>query len=161
MKLQSVNSQIEYLEMRLRADQLSFIAAANNELNEIVAGSLSSIRKSLAQEYLTSAGVEEAIAQTEDLIMPVIRNLRENIEFKVSGLEMGDVLQLLSGADGAAIPIEMVENLFNQLAGYAAGSPIAWRHAVAPEQVAVALVVLREVMHHANYRSVSFLPVSG
>jgi len=70
---------------------------------------------------------------------------------------LAEVLALLSAGDGAAVPIESVESLFNQLADYAAGSPVAWRHAASPGRVALGLVVLREVMHHGGFRSVSLL----
>ena len=58
---------------------------------------------------------------------------------------------------GGGVSIESVESLFNQLADYAAGSPVAWRHAASPGRVALSLVVLREVMHHGGFRSVSLL----
>ncbi len=89
--------------------------------------------------------------------MPMIRSLPGSAELGVSGSELAEVLALLSAGDGVAVPIESVESLFNQLADYAAGSAVAWRHAASPGRVALGLVVLREVMHHGGFRSVSLL----
>ena len=89
--------------------------------------------------------------------MPMIRALPGGAELRVSGSELAEVLALVSAGDGVAVPIESVEGLFNQLADYATGSPVAWRHAASPGRVALGLVVLREVMHHGGFRSVSLL----
>ena len=89
--------------------------------------------------------------------MPVIRALPGSAELRVSGSELAEVLALVSAGDGVAVPIESVEGLFNQLADYAAGWPVVWRHAASPGRVALGLVVLREVMHHGGFRSVSLL----
>jgi hypothetical protein len=87
--------------------------------------------------------------------MPIIRDLPECTELKVSGSALENVFQLLPVAHGDDVPIELVESLYKELEGYAAGSPVAWRHTSSPDDVALGLFVLREVMHHGGFRSVS------
>ena len=115
------------------------------------------MRSGLEAGRLDAAALERAIAEVEDLIMPVIRSLPRTAELGVSGSELAEVLALLPAGAGGGVSIESVESLFNQLADYAAGSPVAWRHAASPGRVALGLVVLREVMHHGGFRSVSLL----
>jgi hypothetical protein len=135
--------------LRLEGDRLVFLAST--------AGSLSGVRRGLEAERLDAAALERAIAEVEDLIMPVIRALPGGAKLGVSGSELAEVLALLPAGAGGGVSIESVEGLFNQLADYAAGSTVAWRQAASPGRVALGLVVLREVMHHGGFRSVSML----
>jgi hypothetical protein len=135
--------------LRLEDDRLNFF--------DSTAGSLSGVRSGLEAGRLDAAVLERAIAEVEDLIMPTIRSLPRTAELVVSGSELAEVLALLPAGGGGGVSIESVESLFNQLADYAAGSPVAWRHAASPGRVALGLVVLREVMHHGGFRSVSLL----
>ena len=65
-----------------------------------------------------------------------------------------DLLASTAGGDGAAVPIDAVEHLFNQLADHAAGSTVAWRHPVPAASVALGLLLLREVMPHGGFDTV-------
>ena len=116
---------------------------------------MSSIRAALAQGRLNEAMLESTIAQVEDLIMPILRSLPACAHLRVSGAALEKVFRLLPGRDGAAVSTETVESLFNELADCAGGSPIAWRHPSSPDDVALTLVVLREVMHHGGFHSVT------
>lgn len=149
------NDDHGYPSLRIEADQLSFIPAENSDPDPIFIGSLARLRNMLAGNHLTSAAVEHAINETEDLIMPVVRSLPDGAALKLSGPEWENIFHLFSATDGVSVAIESVENLYRQLADYAAGIPLAWRHATAPEQIAIGLLILREVMHHAGFRSVS------
>lgn len=140
-----------YVGLRLEADGVTF-------LGRRTVGPLAGVRSGLERGRVSAAWLERAIAEVEELIMPLIRDLPAGAELGVSGSELAVVVALVSGGEGGAVPIESVEELFNQLADYAAGSPVAWRHAVPAERVALGLVVLREVMHHGGFRSVSLLP---
>lgn len=135
--------------LRLEADRLN--------LFDWTAGSLSSARRGLETERLDVATLERAIAQAEDLIMPTVRSSSRTAELAVSGSELAEVLALLPPDADGAVWVELVESLFNQLVNYAAGPPVAWRHAAPPSRIALSLVVLREVMHHGGFRSVSLL----
>ena len=135
--------------LRLEGDRLIFF--------DSTAGPLSGVRRGLEAGRLDAAALERAIAEVEDLIMPMIRSLPRTAELVVSGSELAEVLALLPADAGGGVSIESVESLFNRLADVAAGSPVAWRQAAAPGRVALGLVVLREVMHHGGFRSVSLL----
>jgi len=135
--------------LRLEGDRLTFLDSA--------VGSISGVRSGLEAGRLDATALERAIAQVEDLIMPTIRSLPRTAQLVVSGSELAAVLALLPAGAGGGVSIESVESLFNQLADVAAGSPVAWRRAASPGRVALGLVVLREVMHHGGFRSVSLL----
>lgn len=143
------------LQLQLEGDQLAFIVPAGGRPGFSNASSVSSIRAVLTRGRLTGAGLESTIAQVEDLIMPILRSLPACAHLRVSGTELERVFQLLPVSDGAAVSTETMESLFNELADYAGGSPVAWRHPSSPDDVALALVILREVMHHGVFHSVS------
>jgi hypothetical protein len=105
---------------------------------------------------LNELKLEVAIAEVEDLIMPMIRCLPANVKLEIHGAELVEIGQLLSEHNGTAISIEAVEHLFNQLAHYASGARVTWPHRVPATQISPGLVVLREVMQHVSLRSVSF-----
>jgi hypothetical protein len=144
--------------MQLPDNSLTFIALAGGGQSHSIVGSVSNIREALGQGNLNEQRLEVAIAQVEGLIMPVLRSFPAMTKLEIDGAELSAVFRLLSVNVGEAIPVESVERLFNQLADHVTGSPVAWRQSLSPEQVAVALVVLREVMHHGGYSSVSLFP---
>ena len=141
--------------MQFEGDDLDFVASAGSESGQSRRGSVSSIRVGLVRGRLTETDLESTIAHVEDIIMPILRSLHASAHFRVSGEELEKVFQLLPVSDGAAVSTETLESLFNELADYASGSPVAWRHSSSPDDVALALVVLREVMHHGGFHSVS------
>jgi len=143
------------LRMRLQGNVLVFIASARGETDQNFEASVSRIKNAIEHGNLTEIKVERAIAEVEDLIMPIIRGLPASKRLEIDGTEFVKVTHLLSGNHAAAIPIESVESLFNDLANYASGSPVAWRKHVPATQVALSLVVLREVMQHGGFKTVS------
>lgn len=147
-----------YIQLRLEADELALIASTGGRSGHSGSGALASVRNVLGQGRLTESGLESVITQVEDLVMPIVRTLPASTELKVSGMELAKVFRLMSATGDVAVPTEAVESLFNELADYAAGSPVAWRRSSSPGDVALGLVVLREVMHHGGFRSVSLLP---
>lgn len=151
-----------FVQLRLDDDTLTLIApAGGNEAQDVFAGSVSGIRSLFAQGRLTEAALEAAIAETEELVMPILRSLPTGARLKAGGPALAEVLGLLPESNTASVPIESVELLFNRLADFAGGSPVAWRHTHSPADLALGLVILREVMHHGGYRSVSLLPEAG
>ena len=157
MSDETASDQSRSLQLRLQGDRLDFIASAGGGRGHSDGGSASSIRAVLAQGRLTEASLENTIAHVEDLIMPILRALPASAQLKVSGAELERAFQLLPVADGDAASTETLEGLFNELADYAGGSPVAWRHSSLPDDVALGVVVLREVMHHGGFRSVSLV----
>jgi len=157
MRNETTTDQSGYILLKLEADKLIFTASAGASTDQSIYGSVSGIRNALEQGKLTGARIEDAINRVEDLIMPMLRSLPANTELRVSGPELTKVFHLFSATDDAHIPIESVERLFNQLADHAGGSPFAWHPAESPEHVAFGLVILREVMHHGRFCSVSLM----
>jgi len=157
MRNETTTDQSSYIRLQLEADKLIFTASAGGAPDQSIHGSVSGIRNALGQGKLTGARIEDAINRIEDLIMPILRSLPASTELRVTGAELAKVFHMLSTTDDAVIPIESVESLFNQFADHAGGSPFAWHQAESPAQVALALVVLREVMHHGRFSSVSLM----
>ena len=142
--------------MQLQGDALTFIASMHGGKTQSIGASVSSIRNVLGHDNLNEAMLESAIAQVEDLILPIIRSLPARTKLEIYGADLTEIFHLLPENNGNTIPIESVEDLFNQLADYASGSPVAWRQPVPAVQVALGVVALREVMHHGGFSSVSF-----
>ena len=160
MSNKSNTDQDGYIEMQVQTNQLAFIPSVESGSDQNHQGSLSIVKNVLAQYGVTEAGLEIAINHVEDLIMPIIRHLPECTELKVSGSELEIVFRLLSATQSASVSIDVVESLYKALEGYAEGSPVAWRQDSSPDDIALGLVVLREVMHHGGFRSVSLLNLS-
>ena len=143
--------------MQLKGDTLAFSGSLQGGADQDVDGSVASIRHALGQENLNELKLEVAIAQVEDLIMPMISRLPANVKLEIHGAELVKIVDLLCEGNGADIHIEAVEHLFNQLAHYASGAHVAWPHRVPATQVSLGLILLREVMHHIGLRSVSVI----
>lgn len=144
------------VHMRIAGDELRFWAAGSTAAPESapVAASLAVVRAVL-RAGPTRATIERAIDHVEDLLMPLLRRLPATPRLAVDGDELLAVLRLVAADDRAVTSVEAVERLFNELADHAGGSPVAWRHAALPAQIALGLVVLREAMHHGGFREVS------
>ena len=155
MSNEIASDQSRSLLLRLEGDRLDFIVSAGAGPGGSNGVSVSGIRAVLAQGRLTEASLESTIAHVEDLIMPILCVLPASAQLRVSGAELERAFQLLPVADSDAASTETLEGLFNELADYAGGSPVAWRHSSSPDDVALGVVVLREVMHHGGFRAVS------
>lgn len=156
MQSESSNEQSGYTRLKQQGDQLIIYSSIIDESNKSIQGSLSSIRNLLNKDRLTSVSLENAINYTEDLIMPMLSMLPKQEALMVDGSEFERVVRLLlSSAEDVTVSLDAVENLYRQLADYSQGSQYAWREAISPEQVALGLVVLREIMQHGGFRSVS------
>ncbi len=109
----------------------------------------------------TERALEQAIASTEDALMPWIPALRQ------------DSLEVLECVDAALVPlpgvlgypqqpiweldIEEVERAFNQLAQVAAGMPAKSLGLPERADFVAALVVVRELMHHVGWQQLRLL----
>jgi len=153
---ESMINQADYVWLKLQGDQLSFIVATENDNDKSIHGSVTSIRNILEKGRLTGVEIEKAINSTEDLIMPMLRSLPKRNKLMVDGPEFEKVIT--QRTDDVNVSLEEIESLYRQLADCVEGSPNAWRQAMIPEQVALGLVVVREVMHHGGFRCVSLMP---
>lgn len=145
------------MRLLLQGDQLTFLVPAEGDAATGVSGSLAGTRRALARGKLSAPHLEDAIAEVEDLIMPLLRALPARTALEAHGPELAEVFHLLGACDGAVVPLAAVESLFDQLVAVTSGSPVAWRHAVPPATVAPGLLLLREVMQHGGFRSVFWL----
>jgi len=143
------------------------------DLIRLQAGQTTDISLPLSLSSLLEAGLrhfppseqalEQAIATTEDALMPWIPALRMD---PLDLLESSDpVLALLPGVLAyphqaiCELDIEEVERAFNQLAQVAAGMPA--KNLDIPERpdFVAALVVVRELMHHVGWQQLRLLEV--
>lgn len=145
----------DHVQLRIQDSQLTFTTSAGADSVRSLSGSLAAIRTRLADGMLNEARLEIAMAQTEDLIMPLLRQLPASEQLEVTGSELAGIFDALPVSDGSVATIDDVECLFNQLADHAGGAAMAWPHALLAEDAALGLTVLREVMHHGGFRTVA------
>lgn len=121
-------------------------------------GSLAPVLASLRHEPPSALEVEEAIAHTEELIMPLLRGLAPGAALHASGA----ALQALALAAGAPQPTDgasawqfepaALERLFERLAQLAGGLPAAHLGLPVDRRFAAILVLVRELLHHGAFR---------
>jgi len=145
----------------LQDNVLTFTALAPGSQPKSTSDPISKVSVVLEQGPLTEQTLEEAVARTEDTIMPRLGSLPLNAELEASGSELAELAQLLPAGSGLPVSVASVEHLFNQLADHASGSAGAWRHPIAATRGALGLVVLREVMHHGGFGSVTLSSRTG
>lgn len=144
------------VRLQLEGDELSFavsLVSSSCEYKRVPVGSIAAVRRLIRHEPVNAAELEAAIAEVEDLIMPVLRVLPSAEALEVSGQDLCVVIAAASpAARGQPVSIEAIENLFNRLADVAMGSPRGRLGAPYTSALALSLVVLREVMHHGGFR---------
>lgn len=151
-----MTERIDHIVLRLENDQVSLSAHSESGASIVKQVSLSNVRNRLQKSSLSGMGVEYAINEIEDLIIPLLVSLPKNSALQIDGPELERVSKLIVSITGdTTVSLDAVENLYRRLADYAAGSPIAWKYELAPEEIALELVLLREVMHHGGFRFVS------
>lgn len=148
----------DVVELQIGVNGIFFIVSSEVEgLRRLQVGSVAGVRLMLERGHLTGAKIEAAIAEIEDLVMPALRNLPGVSHLVVSGPELAGVMQQLASNCGA-VSISTVEALFNQVADIAIGSPGRSQPIPVAPGFVLGLVLLREVMHHGGFSSVSLLP---
>lgn len=152
------------VRLHLEGDELRFVVShmpGSSEHKRVPVGSIAAVRRLIRHEPVNAAELEAAIAEVEDLIMPVLRVLPSAEALEVSGQDLCVVIAAASpAARGQPVSIEAIENLFNRLADVAMGSPRGRLGAPYTSALALSLVVLREVMHHGSFR-VAFAAVES
>jgi hypothetical protein len=119
-------------------------------------GSLRSILAHLRHEPATADELEAAIATIEDRLMPIISLLPTRRCLVTSAPAVCDIAKVVGVNDthGLHLDIATVERLFNRLADTAYGTPAAQYGIPASRDFAAALLMLRELLHHAGFESV-------
>lgn len=141
------------VRLQIMADDLQFSVLENPgaiEVSRFSVGPISSLRGILRHEPVAAPELEAAIAEVEDLIMPVIRKLPSGSVLEVEGRELREAMEALPASGAEPATIEAVENLFGRLANVAMGSPAGSQGVPVTASFVLGLVVLREVMHHAG-----------
>ena len=98
----------------------------------------------------TARELEHAIDIVEDALMAA--KLARGSGEALTTFE--PVLRMLPGLEtpGSAVSRDAVEDLFQQLASIASGLPIPSAAVVAGHEVAAALLITRECMHHLDFK---------
>ncbi|MBI5259439.1 MAG: hypothetical protein HY855_23250 [Burkholderiales bacterium] len=107
----------------------------------------------------TGAELEHAIDVIEDALMAV--KLQRAHGARLATIE--PTLRQLPGLDveGAVMSRDAIEALFQQLASIALGRPDPGAAVVARREVAAALLITRECMHHLGFESIQVGPASS
>ena len=102
----------------------------------------------------TSGEIERAIDFVEDEIM----RLGERAGAAASVWSTSAAWQAWATVSGPTMSLETVEDWFQRLASASLGQPAAMQGLPAGREAAASLLVLREIMHHRGYASVTLTP---
>lgn len=100
--------------------------------------------------------LEQAIEEIENRVMPLARSLAQ-VERAVVPAALWRRLRLGAGADpatGTPWRLDEVECVFNRLVDVAQGRPVAGSGLSVQRPFVIALLILREAMHHLGLASV-------
>lgn len=137
----------------LAADPLVFRAPAG-EADIALPWSLAALAQRVGMAFPPREAVlEAAIAEVEDVVMPHVSALRARGAhvLEVSGAAGAAIVALAAGPQAREATLDEVERLFNRLAYVAAGRPAAVEGLPEDANLALALLVLREILHHVGY----------
>lgn len=121
------------------------------------AGNTQSILTKLKHEPAEAIEIEAAIADIEDQLMPVIKDLparRCLVTSEQIFWEIAKVAGLESEA-GLKLKIDTVEEVFNRLVDVAYGTPASRLNVPENREFTAAVLFLRELMHHAGYKIIN------
>lgn len=96
---------------------------------------------------MSAAGMEAAIAQIEDALMPLARRWHGLTGLRVLGEGMLDLMAACHD-DGDRVPLAVVEATFNAVAAVAQGRPVATAPLPLTSAAWTACLLVRELMHH-------------
>lgn len=147
------------MRLSLQGDELSIRTMGSLDVSPPIRGMIRGIRRLLAHAVLTEARLDAAITQTEELLKPMLVARAGSEGLELARQELADLFQLLDTEASGFVPVANVEQLFKRLADHAADSPLSWRQAVPAPQAALALLILRECMHHGGFGAVRLASV--
>lgn len=145
------------IRMRITADELHFSVYEHRHataISSVAVCPITSVRSLLRHEPIRASELEAAIAEVEDLIMPIIQKRHAGSVLEVEGDDLNGVIKALPLSSNGTASIEAVENLFSLLARVTMGTPASALGVPVSAQFALGLVFLREVMHHAGIHTV-------
>ena len=130
--------------------------ASGERLLEI--GSLRTAREHFRQVPPRALELEDAIQAVEDEIMPLWRVLpRGGMLCSADGL-LREMAVLSGSATATQLSLDDVEHLFNRMTAIAMGRPAGQDLLRNGGDLAAALLILREFMHHLKFDAVHLLP---
>lgn len=147
------------ISIEINSHQTRFTDARNADAPEIVVLAFGTAL--IADKYFkhtppTAGELEAAIEQVEDVLMPEIPKLRDHEALITSDLESANLLAFSGLSDGATtLDLNTVERQFNRLVNVAQGRPAASEGMPTHPEFAANLLILREVMHHTGFVSVT------
>jgi hypothetical protein len=121
------------------------------------AGSMQNILQYLQHEPSTPAELEAAIETIENELMPVISSLPTQRLLVSSDPLIFQIAEHIPGLADKPISREEIESLFNRLADVAYGTPARILSVPENREFAAVLLFLRELMHHANFSTITLL----
>lgn len=104
--------------------------------------------------------LENAIAVIEDELAPLAKTLPHPSALFVS-IPRAQQQVLKSGANSSNLSRDAVESLFQRLAAVAEGSPVASSGLPTERAFAATLLILREIVHHLDFASLTLLDADG
>lgn len=123
---------------------------------EIKAGDIQLILKNLKHQPAEAPELEAAIADIEDQLMPVIKDLPGHRRLVSSGAPFLRIAKVagFDAEDEVELDVDTVEELFNRLVDVAYGTPASRLDVPENREFAAAVLFLRELMHHAGFNSI-------
>jgi hypothetical protein len=103
--------------------------------------------------------LENAIAVIENALMPLRKLLPPSSTFLLAGDGVATIAQSAGlAADGdLVLSLEQVEEIFRDLAAVSEGRPVTSSRAPIDRKFTIAILALREFMHHLSFDSVRLL----
>lgn len=138
--------------LALQADPVAFVGVAGRDI--ALPWSLAALARRVGMGFPPrEAALEAAIAEVEDALMPQIPALRRGggDVLSVAGGQGAAIVALAAGTGAREGSLDQVERLFNRLACVAAGRPAAVEGLPEDAGLALALLLVRETLHHAGY----------
>jgi exopolyphosphatase/pppGpp-phosphohydrolase len=104
----------------------------------------------------TPLAMENAIQVVEDVVMPLHALVPRGAQLFSADAVVREIALQSGAAPGMpqTLTLEAMERTFNRLAAVVEGSPAAYQGLPASNRFAVALLILREFMHHLQFAQV-------
>ncbi|MGK7369706.1 MAG: hypothetical protein ACNS64_05785 [Candidatus Halalkalibacterium sp. M3_1C_030] len=117
------------------------------------AGNIQSILANLKHEPAKAIEIEAAIADIEEELMPVIKDLPERRCLFTSEKAFWEIAKVagFESEDKLKLKIDTVEEIFNRLVDVAYGTPASRLDVPEDRGFTATVLFLRELMHHASY----------
>lgn len=152
--------------LRKESEQFILEVVNNNETKSqvtIKAGAIQIILNNLKHEPAEAIEIEAAIADIEDQLMPVIKDLPERRCLVTSEQTFWEIAKVagFNAEDKIELDIETVEEIFNRLVDLAYGTPARMLKVPVGREFAASVLFLRELMHHAGFYTIFFSQRTG